>query len=86
MQKSISKKEYKVFREELRNMRERAGITQMELAELLECTQTFVSKCERGERRVDVIELRAWCEALGTPFPTFARELEGSLAGIRRRR
>jgi transcriptional regulator with XRE-family HTH domain len=86
MQKSISSKEYKVLLEALRDMRERAGMTQLELADLLESTQTFVSKCERGERRVDVIELRSWCEALGLPLLTFIKGLESRLTGIRRHR
>ena len=34
-------------------------------------TQSFVSKCERGERRLDIVEVRAWGVALGIPFTEF---------------
>lgn len=44
---------------------EGAGITQVGLAERLGRPQSFVSKYERGERRLDVIELCEVCHALG---------------------
>ncbi|MGT2512285.1 helix-turn-helix domain-containing protein [Cupriavidus basilensis] len=49
----------------LRKASKVAGITQADLAARLDVTQTFVSKCERGERRLDVKELRSWCMAIG---------------------
>lgn len=42
-------------------------------------TQNFVSKCERGERRIDVIELRAFCAAFGISLKTFEGNLERRL-------
>jgi transcriptional regulator with XRE-family HTH domain len=45
--------------------RKAAGITQVELAERLGKPQSFVSKVERGERRLDVIEFCQVAEALG---------------------
>ena len=56
----------------LRATREQSGITQLEIAARLEVTQSFISKCERGERRVDIVELRAWCSALGVSLNEFA--------------
>lgn len=58
MEKSIFSKSYKIFLRRLRAAREDAKIDQRELAMRLRKTQSFVSKCERGERRIDVIELR----------------------------
>lgn len=55
----------------------------MELAKRLDETQSFVSKCERGERRIDVVELRIFCQALGISFPEFTRRFE---AGLGRKR
>lgn len=48
----------------LKEARQSKGITQVELAARLRNTQTFVSKMERGERRLDVIELIEVLEAL----------------------
>lgn len=42
-----------------------ADITQVELAKRLGKPQSFVSKVERGERRLDVIEFCQVAEALG---------------------
>lgn len=71
MDKSIYSSEYQVFLRQLREARIRAGLTQAQLAERLGQSQSFVSKCERGERRLDVVEARAFCIAIGTPFPRF---------------
>jgi transcriptional regulator with XRE-family HTH domain len=49
--------EYRRFLLRLRAARERAGLTQVEAARRLRVPQSYVSKCESGERRVDVIEL-----------------------------
>lgn len=76
MEKSIYSDEYKQFINLLRSSRERSGLTQQEIAGRLKSTQTFVSKCERGERRLDVVELRAWCSALGITLNDFLLELE----------
>ncbi len=46
--------------------RKAAGINQIELAERLGKPQSFVSKVERGERRVDVVELLIIARAIGT--------------------
>src|SRR5207244_3333591 len=79
MEKSLFSKGYKVFLRQLRLARQKAGLTQEELARRLKESQSFVSKCERGERRIDVIELRAFCKAIGVPFAEFARVLDRSL-------
>lgn len=81
MEKSVFTREYKVFLETLRDTRQRAKITQVELAERLGQSQSFVSKCERGETRVDVVQLRAICQVLGTNLPAFVRAYEKRLEG-----
>jgi transcriptional regulator with XRE-family HTH domain len=43
-------------------------------------SQSFVSKAEAGERRLDVVQLRTICQALGTTLPTFVAKLEERLA------
>ena len=45
--------------------RQKAGLTQQQLAKKLNSSQAFISNYERGERRLDVIEFMEICEALG---------------------
>jgi ribosome-binding protein aMBF1 (putative translation factor) len=63
----------------LRGIRVDAGLTQSELASRLARDQTFVSKYESGERRLDILELREVCQALGTDFIAFIRKLDNDL-------
>ena len=79
MQKSISSRSYAHFVSCLRHAREQAGLTQEMLARSLGETQTFISKCERGERRVDVVELRVFCQAMGITLEKFVRQFEKGL-------
>lgn len=79
MKKSLFSEDYKCFLELLREARERGGFTQEQVAERLETTQSIISKCERGERRLDIVELKAWCQALNISFPVFIAEFEKAL-------
>jgi len=79
MDKSIHSAQYKVFLKALREARQSGGLTQIELAKRIGETQSFVSKCERGERRIDVIELRTFCAALGITVKQFVGMLERRL-------
>lgn len=83
MKKSLFSKDYEAFVSLLRSERERVGVTQVEMAKRLGETQSFVSKCERGERRLDVVELRSWCQALGIKLVDFARTLDRLLLSKR---
>ncbi len=49
----------------LKEARRRAGLTQAEVAATLHKPQSFVSKCESGERRIDVIELEDFAKLYG---------------------
>jgi transcriptional regulator with XRE-family HTH domain len=79
MEKSIHSARYAVFLDTLKRARERAGLTQVQLAKRLGETQTFVSKCERGERRIDVMELRMFCQAFGLSLKQFVSALESAM-------
>ena len=82
MRKSIYTEEYKTMLAELRRLRESSTVTQEELARRLGITQSTLSKCERGERRIDVSELRRICVALGTTLGTFVAAYETTLESI----
>jgi transcriptional regulator with XRE-family HTH domain len=79
MEKSLTSKAQKVLLSCLREARESAGLSQEDLAVRLHMTQSQVSKCERGERRLDVVELRRWCEAVGVKLQAFIRTFESRL-------
>ncbi len=55
--RTIHTKEYKKFLRHLAQARENASLTQAEVAKKLQKPQSFVSKCEQGERTVNVIDL-----------------------------
>ena len=66
----------------LRDARLAAAVTQTQLARTLRVDQTVVSKTETGIRRIDVVELHAWLEALNLPLLTFVGALDEGLAAI----
>lgn len=66
----------KVFLRLLRRVRVEAKLTQADLAKILGVTQARVSKYEQGERRIDMLELKAICDAITLPLVEFARRFE----------
>jgi transcriptional regulator with XRE-family HTH domain len=79
MEKSIYTREYAVVLRLLVEARERAGLTQVELASKLGQSQSFVSKTERGDRRLDLVQLRTILRALEVRLTDFVRRLESEL-------
>jgi transcriptional regulator with XRE-family HTH domain len=62
---------YKEFLVRLRHARMEAGLTQVQVAARLGKLQSYVSKCEVGDRRVDVVELAEFAELYGKPIAWF---------------
>ena len=60
----VQPKEYRIVGEALAAARDQMGVTQKQLAKLLRKPQSFVSTYERGQRRVDVLELLRIVEVL----------------------
>ena len=73
MGKTIHSDSYRVLLTLLREARAAAGISQTALADLLGRPQTWVSKVELGERRLDVEELRQVCTALNLDLVKLVR-------------
>lgn len=63
----------------LRAARREAGMRQVDLANRLQRPQSYVSKYESGERRLDLLELKQICCALGTSLEEFVRKLESAI-------
>lgn len=76
MKKTIYSPDQERLQGLLRACRERAGLRQAELAQRLGRPQSFVSKYESGERRLDLIELQGVCRALGISLQDFVKEFE----------
>jgi len=76
LEKSIFSREFEAFCRLLRVVRQEAGLSQYGLADRLGTTQSWVSKCERGERRIDAVELRRFCMAMGIRTDEFMRRLD----------
>jgi len=73
---------YLELRRMLKDLREAKSLTQAQLARRLSVPQSFVSKYETGERRLDVIETAQICQALGTStaqlLSTLSKRLENA--------
>ncbi|MFW9265012.1 helix-turn-helix domain-containing protein [Nostoc sp. CALU 546] len=75
MPKSVFSEEYNRFRQLLIEARKTAKLTQAELSAKLELPQSYVSKYERGERRLDVIEFLQVAQVLEIDPLAFIKEL-----------
>lgn len=79
MKKSLYQKENEAFVQVLTEFRNKAGLLQADLAKRLNVPQSFVSKIETGQRRVDIIELREICMHLDTNLTQFCKVLESKI-------
>jgi transcriptional regulator with XRE-family HTH domain len=70
----------------LKKTREGNGVSQAQLASKLDVPQSYVSKYETGERRLDIVETLEICAALGVDGSTFVRELQSRVAKQKRTR
>jgi transcriptional regulator with XRE-family HTH domain len=75
MPRSQHSDRYKQLRNRLFEQRKRMGVTQAQLSALLGKPQSFVSKYETGERRLDAIELLDVARALGVTLSVLLRGL-----------
>jgi transcriptional regulator with XRE-family HTH domain len=70
---SVHSARYRQFRNRLKEARLAAGLTQIDAARALHRHQSWVSKCESGERRVDVLELEVFAKLYRRPLTFFLR-------------
>ena len=62
MGRSIRTKEYQNFALKLKNARLEAGLTQVEAAKKLKRPQSYISKSEAGEQRLDIVEIKQFAK------------------------
>lgn len=79
MQKNLHTQDQLLLRELLVELRNAAQLTQVDLAKRLEWEQTHVSRVERGVRRLDVLELRRWVNAMDVSLSDFVALFEQRL-------
>ncbi|HBF33623.1 TPA: transcriptional regulator [Candidatus Sumerlaeota bacterium] len=79
MKKSIYSPEQKKLQKLLQRLRAESGLSQVMMAKLLEKPQSFISKYETGERRLDILEIRHLCHVLHITLSQFVEELEKEL-------
>jgi len=77
---------YREFQLALVELRVERGLTQAQLAELMDRPQSFVSKVESGDRRLDLIEYVLWTRALQVDPAPLIVTLANDLAQSRFRR
>jgi transcriptional regulator with XRE-family HTH domain len=77
--KTIYNPAYAYVLSQLRTMRQVRGLTQAEVAALVGWDQTFVSKIEAGDRRLDVIEILRLCHVLEISWIDLITEAENRL-------
>jgi transcriptional regulator with XRE-family HTH domain len=80
MPQTIYGREHRRLTALLRQLREEAGMTQAEVAKRLRHHQSYVSKYESGQRRLDLVELKAVAKALHVSLVSLVRRFERSPA------
>ena len=69
---SIYSKDYQRFLIRLKRARLDSGLTQVQVGKLLKLPQTWVSKVERGERRLDIVEVAKFAKLYKKPLSYFS--------------
>jgi transcriptional regulator with XRE-family HTH domain len=76
---TANRKQQKALLSLLRELRQQAGLRQVDMARALGKPQAFVSYYESGVRRLDLLELRQICAVLRVSLIEFVREFEKQL-------
>lgn len=80
MEKTIYSREYAAVLRLLRKARKASGLTQVQIAKAMHQSQSFISKIELGDRRLDIIQLRTLLKAFGVKLTDFVHDLERELS------
>ena len=71
MSKTIYSKEHRYIVKQLKKAREKAGLSQEQVAKILDTTQSYVSKIESGQRKIDIVQLKKFAEIYKKPINFF---------------
>ncbi len=84
MKKSIYDLENKIFCDLLYRLRLKAGFKQSDLAQTMGVPQSFISKIENGQRRIDIIELQKLCAIYNLTLSEFVKQFEKEIHETRK--
>lgn len=73
MKKTIYTREYKQLVAKLAKARQDAGYDQIKTAKLLKRSQSYISKVETGQLRLDAIQLKEFAKLYGKPIAFFLK-------------
>ena len=73
MNKTIYSKEHKYIVEQLKKAREKVGLSQEQVAKILHKTQSYISKIEAGQRKINVVQLKKFAEIYKKPLDYFIK-------------
>lgn len=82
MPSSLHSHHYQIFRNLLVSAREKSGLTQIQIAERLGKPQSFISKYERGERRLDLTEFIELADVLEIDVVDFINRYQSAITRI----
>lgn len=80
---SVYPNDYRALVKMLVRVRKEKRITQVQLAAAMRVQQSFISKVERGERRLDIAEMLHICELLGVPVTSLISIIPSRFTPIR---
>lgn len=73
MTQTIYSKEHKYIIKQLKKAREEADLSQEQIAKVLNTTQSYISKIESGQRKIDVVQLKKFAKMYKKPLDFFVR-------------
>lgn len=71
--------EYQIFIDCMKDYRMRSNMTQQELASVLGCSQSYISKYEHCQKRLDIVETRRICRSLSVALLDLIADYEAQL-------
>ena len=71
---SIWSEDYKAIKARLKKARLAAGLKQTDAAKLLDRPQSYISDCEKGDKRLDVLELKEFAKLYKKPISYFLKD------------
>lgn len=73
MGRTIRTKEYAVFIERMRKARLESGLRQVDVAKKMKRPQSYISRVESGEYRLDILEVKAFARLYGKSIEYFVK-------------